>query len=84
LQRADQELYVREGRFERYPIAEWLEEFTLVRRANVAFLRHLSPAAWDRSGTVSGLRITVRAVAYLMLGHERHHLRIIQAKYLAD
>lgn len=83
-QRADEELYVREGHFERYPLGEWLEEFDLVRRASVALLRHLPADAWGRSGTVSGLRITVRAAAYLLLGHERHHLRIIQEQYLAS
>jgi len=27
--------------------------------------------------------ISVRAIAYLMLGHERHHLATIQTHYLA-
>lgn len=82
LTRSDEELYVRAGQFDRYPLTDWLEEFTLVRRSNVALLSRLPREGWARTGMVSGIPITVRAIAYLMLGHERHHLRIVQERYL--
>jgi len=83
LARADQELYVKNGDFGRYPLGESLEEFSVVRKSHVALVRHLPLEAWARSGTVSEFTVSVRALAYLMVGHERHHLRIIQEKYLA-
>jgi len=82
LMRADEELYVRNGEFSRYPMKEWLEEFSLLRESNIALIRHLPDEAWDRTGTVSGLPISVRAIAYFMVGHERHHIRIIRNVYL--
>jgi len=82
LMRADEELYVRNGEFSRYPMKEWLEEFSLLRKSNIALIRHLPDEAWDRTGTVSGLPISVRAIAYFMVGHERHHIRIIRNVYL--
>jgi len=82
LMRADEELYVRNGGFSGYPLEEWVGDFSLARRSNIALLHHLPEEAWDRTGTVSGLPISVRAIAYIMLGHERHHLQIIRREYL--
>jgi hypothetical protein len=82
LERADQEMYVRAAEFERYEIEDLLREFELVRQSHFSLLGHLPPAAWERTGRVGGLLISVRAIAYLMLGHERHHLDTIQVQYL--
>jgi len=84
LPRADEELYVKNAEFTRYPIAEWLEEFALVRRSHVTFVRHLPADAWERIGTLAIGAISVRAMAYAIVGHERHHLRIIRERYLHD
>jgi len=83
LPRADEELYVKNAKFTRYPIVEWLEEFAQVRRSHVALVRHLPAAAWDRVGTLAIGAISVRAMAYAIVGHERHHLRIIRDRYLS-
>jgi len=83
LERADQDMYVKSAEFERYPIDELLQEFVLVRQSHISFLCHLPPAAWERVGIVGGLPISVRAIAYLMLGHERHHLATIRTQYLS-
>jgi uncharacterized damage-inducible protein DinB len=82
LQRADEQSYVLNADFGRYSMAELLEEFTLVRRSHESLIRHLPEAAWDRTGEVNGNRISVRAIAYLMLGHERHHDEIVLSRYL--
>jgi len=42
----------------------------------------LSEEAWKRSGVASDNPISVRALAYILLGHERHHLRILRERYL--
>jgi hypothetical protein len=83
LSRADENLYVRNAEFGRYSLREWLDEFVDVRRSHVALVRHLPADGWARIGAVSAGPISVRAMAYMMVGHERHHLRIIQDKYLA-
>ena len=80
--RANEELYVKNADFGRYSLREWLDEFGLVRNSNIALVRHLPADAWARIGTMSLGPISVRAVAYLTVGHERHHLNIIREKYL--
>jgi hypothetical protein len=41
----------------------------------------LGGAAWRRMGTASGKPVSVRALAYIMAGHVRHHLRILSTRY---
>jgi hypothetical protein len=45
-------------------------------------LEHLSEEAWTRSGIVNGSLVTVRALAYIMAGHVRHHRCILKERYL--
>jgi hypothetical protein len=58
-----------------------LAEFEHVRRGNIAMFRRLSGEAWKRVGTASGHPISVRALAYIMVGHIPHHFRIIREQY---
>jgi hypothetical protein len=60
-----------------------LLEFVSVRAATLSLLESLSADAWVRRGTASGKTISVRALAYVVAGHERHHLRIIRERYLS-
>jgi hypothetical protein len=82
LKYADEELYVRNADFGSYSLGELLDEFALIRRSHVSMIRHLPVEAWDRTGAVSEFLFSVRALGYMMLGHERHHLGIIQRRYL--
>lgn len=74
--------YVRNGNFGARQLHDIAEEFHLVRRAHVHFFRHLAREAWTRGGVANGKHATVRSLAYLIAGHEAHHLQIIRTKYL--
>ncbi len=65
------------------PLAAHVDEFRAVRAATVTFFRGLPDEAWRRSGTASGNRFSVRALAWLAAGHELHHIRILKERYLA-
>jgi DinB superfamily len=77
----EQDDYVRYGPFAGCGLAELIEEFTHARRANVAMLRALDEEAWLRRGVANNHEVSVRALAYLMAGHARHHLKILEEKY---
>jgi len=49
-------------------------ELRAVRAATVALLRSVQDSAWTHRGTASGSTISVRALAYVIAGHELHHL----------
>lgn len=78
----DQDPYVANGGADERSISDLAEELATVRRANVMMFRAFSEEAWLRMGTASDNRISVRAIGYGILGHERHHVRILREKYL--
>ena len=79
----EQDDYVKNGPFGRAPLAEVIDDYIAVRRASLTLLRNLDEPAWSRRGIANKNEISVRAVAYLMAGHELHHLRILETKYFA-
>lgn len=64
------------------PVADILAEYAAVREATIALFRGLPEAALLRSGVADGKRTTVRALGYHIAGHEAHHVRILQQRYL--
>lgn len=52
-----------------------------VRQATVGLFRHLPPEAWTRRGTASDQPVSVRALAWIIAGHERHHLATLEERY---
>jgi len=78
----EQDNYVRNGPFGRVPLADLIEDYIAVRRATVSLFRNLDEAAWTRRGIASKNEVTVRALAYIIAGHELHHRRMIEEKYL--
>lgn len=79
----EQDDYVRNGPFGRAPFEEIIEDYIAVRRTTLTLLRNLDEAAWLRRGIANKNEITVRALAYIIAGHEVHHRRILQEKYFA-
>lgn len=61
---------------------ELIEEFELVRKASVLLFRHVPESAWLRTGTVYGSTTSVRALAYIMIGHVAHHMDVLRGRYL--
>jgi len=78
----EQDDYVRNGPFARRPLADLIEDYIAVRRATISLFRNLDEAAWTRRGVASKNEVTVRALAFIIAGHELHHRRIIEEKYL--
>lgn len=80
----EQDDYVRNGPFARAPLAELIEDYIAVRRATLTLLRNLDEAAWARRGVANKNEITVRALAYVIAGHELHHRRMLEEKYFLE
>jgi hypothetical protein len=77
----DENVYVPGGQFDRRSLADLIAELEAVRRATLALLRGLLPGAWTRTGTANGKTISVRALFYIIAGHERHHLGTLRERY---
>jgi hypothetical protein len=77
----DERQYVRLSRYHTCTAAELADELAALRDANLRLMARLDDEAWTRRGTASGVPVTVRAVAYIMAGHVRHHLAILSERY---
>jgi hypothetical protein len=79
----EQDGYIENSHANERTFAELLDEFNLLRRANVLFFKNLDSDDWMRTGTANDVEISVRAIAFVMAGHIRHHITILRSRYLA-
>lgn len=80
----DQDEYVAAARFGRRSLAELAHELEVLREASVTLFRGLDPEEWERRGSASGHPVSVRALACILLGHERLHRETIRTRYVAE
>lgn len=76
----EQDDYVRNGPHP--PLAALIEEFKIVRQSTLLLFRHLDEEAWSRRGVANQSPVTVRALAFMIAGHELHHRAVLKQKYL--
>jgi uncharacterized damage-inducible protein DinB len=80
----EQDGYVLNGDFDARVLADLAAEFEHLRRSNIYFFQGLSEAAWARRGNASEAEVSVRALAYIIAGHEVHHVEILKTRYLSS
>lgn len=78
----EQDLFIANGNFNAIGLADLIEEFSHICQANIIFFQNLSDEAWERTGTVNDHPASVRALAYNMVNHMRHHLDSLRINYL--
>ena len=78
----EQDLFIANGNFNSISLADLIKEFSNLLQANIIFFQNLSDEAWSRTGTVNDNSVSVRALAYNMVNHVRHHLNILRLHYL--
>jgi hypothetical protein len=77
----DENAYVARSNYDSQSVADLVQLFSLLREANVRHLESLPEDAWPRDGIANGAKVTVRALAYIMAGHARHHLAVLKERY---
>ena len=77
----DEQEYMRHANFDDWKIGDLAELYALNRRANIVFFRNLPEVAWNRRGIANDSSVTVRALAFIIAGHERHHLKVLRERY---
>jgi len=77
----DQDQYMLTAPYDRVDLEDLLSEFRLVRLSNIAMFRNFDEAAWTRAGIANDAPVSVRALAFIMAGHLRHHMGVLRSKY---
>src|SRR5580765_2110809 len=80
----DQDDYMVTSPYDHIELEDLLSEFRLLRLSTIAVLRNLDPGAWVRSGTANNVPVSVRALAYIIAGHVRHHMSVLSERYQID
>jgi hypothetical protein len=70
------------GEFDRRPLEDLLAELRAIRDATVHLFRSCSEKQWSSHGTANGVEFSVRALAWIIAGHELHHRTILRDRYL--
>ena len=66
----------------RRSIQELLTELSAVRHSNLLLFKSLSDKQLTKLGTASNHTISVRAIGFLIIGHQKHHQKVFQERYL--
>jgi len=80
----DEQAWVPAGHFDARSLPALAAELDQVRRGTLALFRSFDPATLARRGTANSYEISVRALAYVIAGHERHHVGILRERYWGD
>jgi uncharacterized damage-inducible protein DinB len=74
--------YVENTKANKRGIQDLLAEFSAVRYATLFLFKSFSEEQLKRMGTASGTAISVRAIGFIIIGHQKHHQNIFQERYL--
>lgn len=78
----EQDDYIEHASYDDCRLSELAAELESVRRSTIFLFKHLAKEAWLRTGTANESEASVRAIAYMIAGHERHHCAILRERYL--
>ncbi len=77
----EQDDYVRAANFDARHLAEVAADLRSVRSASITLFTGLDTEALMRRGTANNAEFTVRSLAWIIVGHELHHRRILAERY---
>lgn len=77
----DEQVYVDAAGFESRPMADVVGELADARRATLSLVRSLNAETSAREGEANGVRVTARAIAWIVAGHVAHHLAVLRERY---
>jgi hypothetical protein len=76
----DQDAFVSNTDYSHVVLPDLINEFEHLRKGNTAMFERQQADSWLRQGSGDGKNMSVRAAAYIMVGHITHHLKIIEER----
>ncbi len=78
----DQDAYVLKSNANLKSKLQIKEEYETNRRATIALFRGLDVSSFEQEGTANNVVFSVRAILFIIAGHELHHIDVLKEKYL--
>lgn len=79
----DENVYAEAAGSDRLSVAKLARDLELLRGSTIALFESLDEEAWTRRGAANDVEISVRALAFVIAGHGRHHMKILRERYLS-
>lgn len=78
----NENFYASRANYKNRNLEDLADEFSTLRKANLYLYQNLNEEQLKRKGKASNALVSVKALLYIIAGHELHHLKIIQERYL--
>lgn len=78
----DENSYVANGQFDKRSLYDLAHEFSIVRESNIALFKNFDETILNKMGTANNNKMSVRAILFMIAGHEKHHINVIKDLYL--
>lgn len=78
----DEDSYVPNSNAGSRSMESLIREYRAVRTATIELFSNLSEEMWYRTGTANDKEFNVLLSAIIIAGHELHHLKVLQERYL--
>lgn len=77
----DQDAYVENGRFDELSVEQLIRRYDATRELTLSLIDSLNEEELTKSGLANNNPVSVRAIFWIIAGHENHHIRIFKEKY---
>jgi len=78
----DENTYVDVAKASQRSIQDLLTEMSVVRQSTLALFKSFSEENLVETGTASNHPMSVRALGFVIIGHQNHHQRVFEERYL--
>ena len=78
----DENEYVPESNASTRSLQSLIDEYSALRQSTIELFRNITDEMSLRTGIANGKEISVRALGYVIPGHEIHHEGVIKERYL--
>lgn len=78
----DENDYVENSFANERSLSSLLEEYTLIRQSSQLLFETLNPLVLQNVGKANGNEVSVETIGKLIIGHNYHHLNMIEERYL--
>lgn len=78
----DHDAYVENAKADLRTVKSLLEELRRVRQSTIDLFQSFSDEMMFKKGKANGVELSVAQILYIILGHEIHHIGVIEEKYL--
>ncbi|HSU79930.1 MAG TPA: DinB family protein [Candidatus Angelobacter sp.] len=78
----DENVYVSSANFNQFGWERLITDLSTTRSSTLSLMTTIDDTSWVRKGAMLDVPVKPYALAYILAGHELHHLNIIKERYL--